>query len=158
MLFRSALWGLFAIAFALFASFSENLIEAINILGSLFYGVVLGMFLVAFFIRRVGGTAVFAAAIVAQALVIALYATLSISYLWYNLIGCAACVLLALGLRSFSMHPSQLPAVKQRILRTEIPTLEALVAQVLASEDPRAAWLAGRARAVPATALPVRIA
>ena len=95
----TALWGLFAIAFALFASFSENLIEAINILGSLFYGVVLGMFLVAFFIRRVGGTAVFAAAIVAQALVIALYATLSISYLWYNLIGCAACVLLALGLQ-----------------------------------------------------------
>ena len=64
-----------------------------------FYGVVLGMFLVAFFIRRVGDTAVFAAAIVAQALVIALYATLSISYLWYNLIGCAACVLLALGLQ-----------------------------------------------------------
>lgn len=50
----TALWGLFAIAFALFASFSENLIEAINILGSLFYGVVLGIFLVAFFARRVG--------------------------------------------------------------------------------------------------------
>ena len=52
-------------------------------------------------VRRVGGTAVFAAAIVAQALVIALYATLSISYLWYNLIGCAACVLLALGFQLF---------------------------------------------------------
>lgn len=96
----TALWGLFAIAFALFASFSENLIEAINILGSLFYGVVLGIFLVAFFARKVGGTAVFAAALVAQALVIGLYASLSISYLWYNLIGCAACVLLALLLQA----------------------------------------------------------
>ncbi|MFM7750683.1 MAG: sodium:solute symporter [Opitutaceae bacterium] len=96
----TALWGLFAIAFALFASFSENLIEAINILGSLFYGVVLGIFLVAFFARKVGGTAVFAAALVAQALVISLYASLSISYLWYNLIGCAACVLLALLLQA----------------------------------------------------------
>ena len=95
----TALWGLFAIAFALFASFSENLIEAINILGSLFYGVVLGIFLVAFFARKVGGTAVFAAALVAQALVIGLYVSLSISYLWYNLIGCAACVLLALLLQ-----------------------------------------------------------
>jgi SSS family solute:Na+ symporter len=95
----TALWGLFAIAFALFASFSENLIEAINILGSLFYGVVLGIFLVAFFARRVGGTAVFAAALAAQALVIILYAVLSISYLWYNLIGCAACVVLALFLQ-----------------------------------------------------------
>ena len=100
----TALWGLFAIAFALFASFSENLIEAINILGSLFYGVVLGIFLVAFFTRRVGGTAVFTAALAAQGLVIILYAVLSISYLWYNLIGCAACVLLALLLQSLLLR------------------------------------------------------
>jgi hypothetical protein len=91
----TAFWGCFAIGFALFARFSENLIEAINILGSLFYGVVLGLFLVAFFVKRVGGTAVFWGAIVAQALVIVLYNVLSISYLWYNLIGCGACVLLA---------------------------------------------------------------
>lgn len=103
----TALWGLFAIAFALFASFSENLIEAINILGSLFYGVVLGIFLVAFFARRVGGTAVFVAALVAQALVIGLYASLSISYLWYNLIGCAACVLLALVLQAMLPRRSE---------------------------------------------------
>ena len=103
----TALWGLFAIAFALFASFSENLIEAINILGSLFYGVVLGIFLVAFFARKVGGTAVFIAALVAQALVIGLYASLSISYLWYNLIGCAACVLLALVLQAILPRRSE---------------------------------------------------
>jgi solute:Na+ symporter, SSS family len=88
----TALWGLFAIGFALFAHFMENLIEAINILGSIFYGVVLGIFLVAFFLKKIRGTAVFVAALTAQVLVIALYFTSSISYLWYNLIGCAACV------------------------------------------------------------------
>ena len=95
----TAFWGLFAIAFALFASFAENLIEAINILGSIFYGVVLGIFLVAFFFKKVGGTAVFWAAILAQLLVIVLYNILTISYLWYNLIGCAVCVALSLGLQ-----------------------------------------------------------
>jgi Na+/proline symporter len=88
----TALWGLFAVAFALFAGFAENLIEAINILGSIFYGVVLGIFLVAFFLRRVGGSAVFCAAVTAQALVIVMYCSLDIGYLWYNLIGCAACI------------------------------------------------------------------
>jgi hypothetical protein len=96
----TAAWGLFAIGFALFARFSENLIEAINILGSLFYGVVLGLFLVAFFARRVGGTAVFWGAIAAQVLVVVLYQTLSISYLWYNLIGCGACCGLSWALQA----------------------------------------------------------
>ena len=88
----TAVWGLFAVAFALFAGFAENLIEAINILGSIFYGVVLGIFLVAFFFRRVGGSAVFFAAVAAQALVIVMFFSLNIGYLWYNLIGCAACI------------------------------------------------------------------
>jgi Na+/proline symporter len=92
----TALWGIVAIAFALFAGFSENLIEAINIIGSIFYGVVLGIFLVAFFLKHIGGTAVFWAAIAAQVLVFILFFTLKISYLWYNLIGCAACMLLSL--------------------------------------------------------------
>lgn len=92
----TAIWGVFAIGFALYASFAENLIEAINILGSIFYGVVLGIFLVAFFFARVRGTAVFWAALVSQTLVIILYNVLTISYLWYNLIGCAACVLFGL--------------------------------------------------------------
>jgi solute:Na+ symporter, SSS family len=96
----TAFWGIFAIAFALFASLAENLIEAINILGSIFYGVVLGMFLVAFFLRWVGGTAVFWAALVAQVLVFVLYFSLSISYLWYNFIGCAACVLFSVVLQA----------------------------------------------------------
>ena len=96
----TALWGMFAVAFALFAGFAENLIEAINILGSIFYGVLLGLFLVAFFLRRVGGNAVFFAAIAAQALVIVMYFSLNIGYLWYNFIGCAACVVLSLALQA----------------------------------------------------------
>jgi Na+/proline symporter len=96
----TAFWGLFAIGFALFAGFAENLIEALNIIASIFYGVVLGIFLVAFFLRRVAGTAVFYSAIAAQGLVILMYFTLSIGYLWYNLIGCAACIGLSLLLQA----------------------------------------------------------
>jgi SSS family transporter len=96
----TAVWGVFAVAFALFAGFAENLIEAINILGSIFYGVVLGIFLVAFFLRHVGGHAVFFAAVAAQMLVIAMFFSLNIGYLWYNLIGCAACIALSLLLQA----------------------------------------------------------
>jgi Na+/proline symporter len=96
----TALWGVLAVAFALFAGFAENLIEAINILGSIFYGVLLGLFVVAFFFRRVGGPAVCLAAVTAQALVIAMYFSLNIGYLWYNLIGCAACIAFSVALQA----------------------------------------------------------
>ena len=96
----TALWGVFAVAFALFAGFAENLIEAINILGSIFYGVLLGLFVVAFFLRRVGGSAVFFAAVTAQTLVIVMYFSLDIGYLWYNLIGCAACIAFSVALQA----------------------------------------------------------
>jgi Na+/proline symporter len=96
----TALWGVFAVTFALFARFAENLIEAINILGSIFYGVLLGLFVVAFFLRRVGGSAVFFAAVGAQALVIVMYFSLNIGYLWYNLIGCAACIAFSVALQA----------------------------------------------------------
>src|SRR5690242_860668 len=96
----TALWGVVAVAFALFAGFAENLIESINILGSIFYGVLLGLFVVAFFLRRVGGPAVCFAAVTAQALVIVMYFTLNIGYLWYNLIGCAACIAFSVALQA----------------------------------------------------------
>jgi SSS family solute:Na+ symporter len=108
----TVLWGLAALGFALLARLAENLIQAINILGSLFYGVPLALFLAAFFLRRVGGTAIFWAGVIGQALVLALYATTSIGYLWYNLIGCAACLGLALGLRRLfapAAEPASLP-------------------------------------------------
>jgi len=101
-------WGLFAIAFALFANLAENLIQATNIIGSIFYGVVLGLFLTAFFLKWIRGTAVFWGAVAAQALVFVLYFTLSISYLWYNVIGCAACMFFALILQPFL--PAATPA------------------------------------------------
>lgn len=93
-------WGLVALAFALFANLAENLIQAVNIVGSIFYGVALALFLVAFFVKRVGGTAIFWAALAAQALVFILYFSLSISYLWYNFIGCAACAILSLVIQA----------------------------------------------------------
>jgi SSS family solute:Na+ symporter len=94
-------WGLIAMSFALFAHMSENLIQAANIVGSLFYGVILALFLIAFFLKPIRGTAAFSAALIAEALVLTMFATLSISYLWYNLIGCAACILIALLLQAF---------------------------------------------------------
>jgi solute:Na+ symporter, SSS family len=97
----TAFWGLVAIAFALYAHLVENLIQAVNILGSIFYGVMLGLFIVAFFIRHVGGSAVFWSALVSQALIFFLYFTLPISYLWYPLIGSVTCVILSIFLQGF---------------------------------------------------------
>jgi len=91
----TAAWGLIAIGVASFANLVENLIEAGNILGSIFYGSILGLFLAAFFIRRVTGSAVFFAALFAQSLVFVLFATTNIGYLWYNFIGCAAVLIVA---------------------------------------------------------------
>jgi Na+/proline symporter len=91
----TAAWGLIAIGVASFASLVENLIEAGNILGSVFYGSILGLFLAAFFIRRVTGSAVFFAGLVAQTVVFVLFATTNIGYLWYNFIGCATVLILA---------------------------------------------------------------
>jgi len=83
-------WGMVTIAVASFCSLVENLIEAGNILASVFYGSILGLFLVAFFLRNVRGSAVFFAAVLAQTMVLLLFCTTNIGYLWYNLIGCAA--------------------------------------------------------------------
>lgn len=82
------LWGLVALAFATFASLLDNLIEAVNILGSIFYGTVLGLFMVAFFMRRVTSTPVLIGAAVAQTTVIALFLTSDLGFLWFNVIGC----------------------------------------------------------------------
>ena len=81
-------WTVFAVAFAESASRLGSLIEAVNVLGSLFYGTILGIFLTAFFLRRVGGTAVFAGALVAEAAVLGCFTFTKISFLWYNVIGC----------------------------------------------------------------------
>lgn len=82
-------WGAVALAFASFASLLDNLIQAVNILGSIFYGTVLGIFLAAFFLKRVGGTAVLVGALIAQASVVALFVSSDVGFLWFNVIGCA---------------------------------------------------------------------
>jgi SSS family transporter len=99
-------WAAFAVAFAEYASRLGSLIEAVNILGSLFYGTILGIFLTAFYLKRVGGTAVFAAAVVAEAAVIACFKLTAISFLWYNLIGCVLVMALALALQALLGRPA----------------------------------------------------
>lgn len=81
-------WGVFAIMFAQFANRLGTLVEAVNILGSLFYGTILGIFLVAFFLKFVCNAAAFYAAIFAEAGVILCFIFTDISYLWYNVVGC----------------------------------------------------------------------
>jgi len=85
----TALWGAVAIFFAMTAYLVENLIEAVNILGSIFYGTILGIFLVAFFVRFIKGNAVFFAAVLSETMVLVLYFNTDIGYLWYNVIGLA---------------------------------------------------------------------
>jgi Na+/proline symporter len=89
-------WGGVAIFFALFANRLGSLVEAVNILGSLFYGTILGIFLVAFYIKKIGGHAVFIAAITAEIVVLALFQFTEIPYLWFNFIGCVMVVILGI--------------------------------------------------------------
>lgn len=96
----TAAWGMVALAFALFAQLFENLIEAVNIVGSLFYGTILGIFMVAFFMKRIGSNAVFVAAILAELVVVAIFildrmGIYKFAYLWLNLLGCVLVMLLA---------------------------------------------------------------
>jgi len=89
------LWGVFCIIFAQFATNLGSLIEAVNILGSWFYGVMLGIFLVAFYLKKVGGNAVFYAAIGGEVVVLSMYVFTGIGWLWLNAIGALAVVGLA---------------------------------------------------------------
>lgn len=91
-------WTVFAVAFAENASRLGTLIEAVNILGSLFYGVILGIFLTAFLAKRVAGTPVFVAAIVAECVLLVLFQSTKIAFLWYNPIGAIVTVVLAVAL------------------------------------------------------------
>jgi SSS family solute:Na+ symporter len=80
-------WGIVAMSFAVIASLFENLIQAVNIVGSLFYGTILGVFILAFLDRKIKGTSVFFAALFSEILVIVLYLNFNIGFLWFNLIG-----------------------------------------------------------------------
>lgn len=102
-------WGIMAIGFALAARLFDNLIEMVNVLGSLFYGTILGIFLVAFFIKKVKSNAIFWAALVGELVVLAIhfgrvwnipfFTIYEVGYLWYNVIGCGIVVFTALLLQ-----------------------------------------------------------
>ncbi len=91
--FFTLVWGLLAIGFALSASLFENLIQLVNIVGSLFYGTILGVFVCGFFFPRIRGNQVFYAAIAAELLVIFVYLNTDWSFLWLNPLGCGAVVI-----------------------------------------------------------------
>jgi SSS family solute:Na+ symporter len=91
----TAAWGVLAVLFAAFASMVDNLIQAVNLLGSLFYGTILGLFLVAFFVTRVRARAAFVAALLSETLVITVWLATDIGFLWFNVIGCAAVVVVS---------------------------------------------------------------
>ncbi len=104
--YMTVVWGLMAIGFALVARLFDNLIEMVNLLGSLFYGTILGVFLVAFFIKKVKSKSVFIAAILAEAAVLLIhlgrvqnwkaFEAFKVEYLWYNVIGCVLLIGFAL--------------------------------------------------------------
>lgn len=92
-------WGIFSIGVAMFATQMGSLIEAVNVLGSLFYGPILGIFLVAFYYKKITGSNVFIAAILSEIVVIAVYQFDIVSFLWLNVIGAAAVIIFsAIGL------------------------------------------------------------
>jgi len=100
-------WGLICILMALYASRIGNLIEAVNILGSYIYGTILGVFLVAFYLKKVSGKAVFSAAVITEIVVCICGWQKVVAYLWLNLIGCLLVVILALLLQQFSRQSSE---------------------------------------------------
>ena len=93
-------WGILAILIACVANLVENLIELVNIIGSIFYGNVLGIFLLAFFIKFVKGRAVFIGAIITQILIIGVFLLDWLPYLWLNLLGCVLVMSIAILLQS----------------------------------------------------------
>jgi SSS family transporter len=96
----TAAWGVLAVLFATFASMVDNLIQAVNILGSLFYGTILGIFATGFFLPRVRGGAVFVAALISEAVVVTAFFASDLGFLWFNAIGCVLVMTLASAMQA----------------------------------------------------------
>ena len=104
-------WGIFCIIIAEFANRMGSLIEAVNILGSLFYGVILGIFLVAFYCRKIFGNAVFWASVISEAIVVLLFVLdskniIGLGFLWLNVIGALAVLLISFIIQRLSPSPA----------------------------------------------------
>ena len=106
------LWGIIAISVACIANLFDNLIQLVNIIGSIFYGNVLGIFLLAFFIKYVRGNAVFIAALITQALIIGVYLLDWLPYLWLNLLGCVLVMGIAIILQFFMPSKKDLKTIE----------------------------------------------
>ena len=100
-------WGLFSISIAMYASKLGSLIEAVNVLGSLFYGTILGIFMIAFYLKKIGGMATFWAAILTEILVITIYIADIISFLWLNVIGCLLVMLIGFVFHLFLKNKNE---------------------------------------------------
>ena len=100
-------WGMNAIGFALFANKLGSLIEAVNILGSLFYGTILGIFLVAFYVKWVKGTPTFITAILAENVFLLCFFMTYIPFLWFNFIGCILVVVMSILINPVFKKQSQ---------------------------------------------------
>jgi len=96
-------WGLIAICFASIGNLFENLIQLVNIIGSIFYGTILGIFLVAFFIKKITANSVFWAACISQIIIFLIYFKIDISYLWLNFIGAVVTILLSIIFESLKL-------------------------------------------------------
>jgi Na+/proline symporter len=108
--YYTVIWGVIAIGFALTASMFENLIQLVNLIGSLFYGTILGIFLAAFYFKFIKSNAVFYAAIIAELVVMYCYFFTPIAFLWFNVIGCA--FVIVLGIIFQFLINSQNPSLK----------------------------------------------
>ena len=98
-------WGVFCILMALYASKLGNLIEAVNILGSLFYGTILGIFLVAFYFKKIGGTATFIAALVTEVIIFGIWWADLMAFLWLNVVGCVLVISISYILELIGRKP-----------------------------------------------------
>ena len=103
------MWGLIAMGFAFYGTLFENLIQFVNIVGSIFYGTILGIFLAAFFLKKVSGPSVFIAALLSESIVIYCFLKTDIGFLWYNVIGSAAVMILSLLIEFFKQRFTPLP-------------------------------------------------
>lgn len=100
-------WGLFCIIAALYAGRMGNLIEAVNVLGSLFYGTILGIFIVAFYFKKISGHAVFIAAVITELFVVYCWYYNIMAFLWLNVLGCAMVVIIGVVIQRLGVSKSK---------------------------------------------------
>ena len=101
--FFTVMWGIIAIVFASFGTLFENLIQLVNIIGSIFYGTILGIFLLAFFFKKITSNSVFWSACLSQTIIFIIFFTTDISYLWLNFIGAFITVVLSNVIERFKL-------------------------------------------------------